>query len=95
MNVLLNLYLKDKSNLFQSEVISFNRKIKTLDDARILIIKYLGNNYSSCKYNINIYNSFDGTESSINIIFGKKQSMSIYFINIIPFNFNSSSCQNF
>jgi hypothetical protein len=69
MNVLLNLYLKDKSNLFQSEVISFNRKIKTLDDARILIIKYLGNNYSSCKYNINIYNSFDGKESSINIIF--------------------------
>ena len=69
MNILLNLYLKDKSNLFQSEVIHLNREIRTLDDARIIIIKYLGNNYSSCKYNINIYNSFDGTESSINIIF--------------------------
>ena len=69
MNILLNLYLKDKSNLFQSEIIHLNREIRTLDDARIIIIKYLGNNYSSCKYNINIYNSFDGTESSINIIF--------------------------
>ena len=69
MDILLNLYLKDKSNLFQSEVIHLNREIRTLDDARIIIIKYLGNNYSSCKYNINIYNSFDGTESSINIIF--------------------------
>lgn len=69
MDILLNLYLKDKSNLFQSEIIHLNREIRTLDDARILIIKYLGNNYSSCKYNINIYNSFDGTESSINIIF--------------------------
>ena len=69
MNILLNLYLKHKSNLFQSEVIHLNREIRTLDDARIIIIKYLGNNYSSCKYNINIYNSFDGTESSINIIF--------------------------
>ena len=69
MDILLNLYLKDKSNLFQSEVIHLNREIRTLDDARIIIIKYLGNNYSSCKYSINIYNSFDGTESSINIIF--------------------------
>jgi len=69
MDILLNLYLKDKTNLFQSEIIHLNREIKTLDDARIIIIKYLGNNYSSCKYNINIYNSFDGTESSINIIF--------------------------
>ena len=69
MGILLNLYLKDKTNLFQSEIIHLNREIKTLDDARILIIKYLGNNYASCKYSINIYNSFDGTESSINIIF--------------------------
>jgi hypothetical protein len=69
MDILLNLYLKDKSNLFQSEVIHLNREIRTLDDARIIIIKHLGNNYSSCKYNINIYNSFDGKESSINIIF--------------------------
>ena len=69
MDILLNLYLKDKSNLFQSEIIHLNREIRTLDDARIIIIKHLGNNYSSCKYNINIYNSFDGKESSINIIF--------------------------
>ena len=69
MDILLNLYLKDKSNLFQREIIHLNREIRTLDDARIIIIKYLGNNYSSCKYNISIYNSFDGKESSINIIF--------------------------
>ena len=37
MGILLNLYLKDKTNLFQSEIIHLNREIKTLDDARILI----------------------------------------------------------
>ena len=40
-----------------------------MDSFDVSIIKYLGNNYASCKYSINIYNSFDGTESSINIIF--------------------------
>ncbi len=69
MDVLINLYLVDKSSLFESEIIHFDDEIKTIEQARVLIIKYLGEHYSDCKYNIGIYNSFDGKETSINLVF--------------------------
>lgn len=64
----INVYLKDKENLVENFDVMIGEKITSIDDARLIVIKYLDSIYSDIKYKTNIFTSFDG-ESEINLIF--------------------------
>lgn len=64
--ITINIFFKSLDNLINSETIISN-KITSIDDARILVIKYLGKHYSNYKYKL-IVNTLDN-KNSINVIF--------------------------
>ena len=49
----INLFYKDKTNLMETGTFSSDR-ISNIDDARVLIVKYLNGNFSDVKYRINV-----------------------------------------
>ncbi len=64
----VNVYYGKDKNLIDSFPIKIGRKITSIDDARILIIKHLDSLYLNVKYKINVFSSFDGS-TTINLDF--------------------------
>ncbi len=64
----VNVYYGKDKNLIDSFPIKIGRKITSIDDARILIIKHLDSLYLNVKYKINVFSSFDGS-TTINLNF--------------------------
>ena len=64
----INLFYKDKTNLMETGTFSSYR-ISNIDDARVLIVKYLNGNFSDVKYRINVRYGLKQIDNSINIIF--------------------------
>jgi hypothetical protein len=67
-SIKINVYLRDKSNLVETFDVEIGEKITSIDDARMIVIKYLDSIYSHIKYTTNIFTSFDG-RSEINLTF--------------------------
>jgi len=70
----INLFYKDKTNLMETGTFSSDR-ISNIDDARVLIIKYLNGNFSDVKYKINVRYGLKQIDNSINIIFDEHLSV--------------------
>ena len=64
----VNVYYGKERNLIESFPIEIGRKITSIDDARILIIRHLDSLYLNVKYKINVFSSFDGN-TTINLDF--------------------------
>ena len=64
----INVYLKDKSNLIETFDISINEKVTSIDNARLIVIKYLDSIYNDTKYTTNVFNTFDG-RCEVNLTF--------------------------
>lgn len=77
-SIRINIYYKDRTILAESFTISIGGQIKTIDDAKYIVIQNLDNLYSDTKYKINLFKSFDG-ESEINIDFEENLSLSREF----------------
>ncbi len=67
-HLIVNVYYGKDKNLIESFPIEIGRKITSIDDARILIIKHLDSLYLNVKYKINVFSSFDGS-TTINLDF--------------------------
>ena len=67
-HLIVNVYYGKEKNLIESFPIEIGRKITSIDDARILIIKHLDSLYLNVKYKINVFSSFDGS-TTINLNF--------------------------
>jgi hypothetical protein len=66
--LIVNVFYGKERNLIESFPIEIGRKITSIDDARILIIKHLDSLYLNVKYKINVFSSFDGS-TTINLDF--------------------------
>lgn len=75
----INLFYKDKNNLMETGTFSSDR-VSNIDDARVIIIKYLNGNYSDVKYKINVNYDFKQNSNSINITFDEHLSIKREFI---------------
>jgi hypothetical protein len=64
----VNVYYGKDKKLIESFPIEIGRKITSIDDARVLIIKHLDSLYSDIRYKLNIFSSFNG-DTSINLDF--------------------------
>lgn len=67
-SLVVNVYYGKDKNLIESFPIQIGRKITSIDDARILIIRHLDSLYLNVKYKINVFSSFDGS-TTINLDF--------------------------
>jgi hypothetical protein len=67
-SLIVNVYYGRDKNLIESFPIQIGRKITSIDDARILIIRHLDSLYLNVKYKINVFSSFDGS-TTINLDF--------------------------
>ena len=67
-SLIVNVFYGKERNLIESFPIEIGRKITSIDDARILIIKHLDSLYLNVKYKINVFSSFDGS-TTINLDF--------------------------
>ena len=75
----INLFYKDKTNLMETGTFSSDR-ISNIDDARVLIVKYLNGNFSDAKYRINVRYGLKQINNSINIIFDEHLSVKREFM---------------
>lgn len=66
--LIVNVFYGKERNLIESFPIEIGRKITSIDDARILIIKHLDSLYLNVKYKINVFSSFGG-DTIINLDF--------------------------
>jgi len=67
-HLIVNAYYGKDKNLIESFPIKIGRKITSIDDARILIIRHLDSLYLNVKYKINVFSSFGG-DTIINLDF--------------------------
>jgi len=66
-SIRINIYFKKRSVLIESFTIN-ETTVRTIDDARMIVIGHLDSFYSDVKYKINLFKNFSG-ESEINIDF--------------------------
>jgi hypothetical protein len=67
-HIKVNIYYNSRSVLIESFDVQIDQKIKSIDDARLLIVKHLDDFYSDIVYKINIFKSNDGYDE-INLDF--------------------------
>ncbi len=68
--ITIKYYLENKNNFIDSE--NVNSSIFDIDDARLTLIRHLGNHYSDCKYKIGLHTPHDKSQDKvINVIFEK------------------------
>ena len=66
-SIKINIYYKKRTILAESFTIE-ESDVKTIDDARLTVIKNIDSFYSNVKYKVSLFKNFSG-ESEINIDF--------------------------
>ena len=76
----VNLYLENKNKKLKTY--QFEEFVTNIDDARVLLLKYVNSFYLSSKYKIIVSNSFvDNIQySKINVIFDKNTELNREFL---------------
>ena len=77
-SIRINIFYKDRAILAESFTITIGGEIKTIDEAKYLVIQNIDKFYSDTKYKISLFKKFEG-ESEINIDFEENLSLSREF----------------